>query len=114
MKKAIVKHLEENGLMAEGQHGFRSMRSTLTQLLGHFEAVMQALESGNEGYDSIYLDFSKAFDKVDHGVLLHKICDLGIHGKMGVWIAKFLRDRFQVVACEGLKSTRAEVISGVP
>ena len=114
VKKSIVNYLQENGLMTDGQHGFRAMRSTLTQLLGHFEAVMESLEGGASGYDSIYLDFSKAFDKVDHGVLLHKLKNLGISGKIGVWLAKFLSNRFQVVACDGIKSSRAAVISGVP
>ena len=107
MKKALVKHLHDNHLMTDGQHGFRSMRSTLTQLLGHFEAVLKALETGSSGYDAIYLDFSKAFNKVDHGVLLNKLRNLGIHGKVGLWLAKFLSDRFQIVACDGIKSLRA-------
>ena len=114
VKKSLVHYLQENELMTEGQHGFRAMRSTLTQLLGHFEAVLTSLESGAVGYDSIYLDFSKAFDKVDHGVLLHKLRNLGICGKAGVWLAKFLSDRNQIVACEGIKSKGAPVLSGVP
>ena len=75
---------------------------------------MESLEAGATGYDSIYLDFSKAFDKVDHGVLLHKLRKLGICGKVGTWLAKFLSNRYQIVACDGVKSTKAEVISGVP
>ena len=71
MLRAIDK--EENNLMSDGQHGFRSFRSTLTQLLGHYDAVLESLEAGASGYDAIYLDFSKAFDKVDHRVLLHKL-----------------------------------------
>ena len=45
VKKALVKHLQDNALMADGQHGFRSMRSTLTQLLGHYDAVLEAFWS---------------------------------------------------------------------
>ena len=114
IRKALVDHLESNGLMVDGQHGFRAMRSTLTQLLGHFDAVLEALESGATGYDAIYLDFSKAFDKVDHGVLLHKLRDLGVHGKVGVWLARFLFNRYQLVAYDGHKSTKSAVLSGVP
>ena len=73
VEKALVNFLQDNGLMTDGQHGFRTMRSTLTQFGGHFEAVMEAIESGASGYDAIYLDFRKAFEKVDHGVLLHKL-----------------------------------------
>ena len=114
VRKALVNHLEENGLMTDGQHGFRALRSTLTQLLGHFDAILEELEAGASSFDTIYLDFSKAFDKVDHGVLLHKLQNLGVCGKFGTWLAKFLSDRCQIVACDGVKSSKAEVISGVP
>ena len=60
------------------------------------------------------MDFSKAFDKVDHGVLLHKLKQLGICGKVGTWLAKFLSNRYQIVACDRVKSSKEEVISGVP
>ena len=46
--------------------------------------------------DMIYLDFSKAFDKVDYGVLLHKLKDLGITGKLGIWSFLFLTNRTHV------------------
>ena len=100
--------------MTDGQHGFRALRSTLTQLLGHFDTILEELEAGSSSFDAIYLDFSKAFDKVDHGVLLHKLRKLGVCGKFGTWIAKFLSDRCQIVACDGAKSSKAEFFSGVP
>ena len=49
-----------------------------------FDDVMQVLNSGNNTVDMVYLDFAKAFEKVDHGVLLHNIKMLGITGKFGV------------------------------
>ena len=63
LRKALVKHMQDNNLMSDGQHGFRSMRSTLTQLLAHYDAVLDALETGSSGYDSIYLDFQKRSTK---------------------------------------------------
>ena len=45
----------------------------------------------------IYLDFSKAFDKVDHGVLLHKLRDMGIAGNLGIWFHSFLSNRYHFV-----------------
>ena len=47
--------------------------------------------------DMIYLDFSKAFDKVDHGIVLHKFRDLGITDNLGVWFHQFSSDRTQFV-----------------
>ena len=85
----LVSHIEQNNLLPDGQHGSRSMRSTLTQLLGHWDSILDGLVEG-EGVDSVYLDFSKAFDKVETGVLLHKLRDSRVLGKVGVWLGKFL------------------------
>ena len=91
------------------------MRSTLTQLLGHWDSILDGLVEG-EGVDSVYLDFSKAFDKVETGVLLHKLRDSKVLGKVGVWLGKFLdsNHRKQAVAVEGRLSDLSPVISGVP
>ena len=64
--------------------------------------------------DMVYLDFAKAFDKVDHGVLLHKIKMLGITGKLGVWLYHFLTGRTHFVRLQGGVSFDSPVISGVP
>ena len=85
----LVQHIEKLGLLPDGQHGSRGRRSTLTQLLTHWDNIIEGLENGG-GVDSIYLDFSKAFDKVETGVLLHKLCDDKILGKVGCWKAAFL------------------------
>ena len=60
------------------------------------------------------MDFAKAFDKVDHNILCHKIKQLGITGKVGMWIKEFLTGRLQKVAANGVYSDLAPVISGVP
>ena len=62
----------------------------------------------------IYLDFSKAFDKVDHGILLHKLRDLGITGKLGIWFFHFLTNRTHYVRLPGGLSQNSPVLSGVP
>ena len=113
MRLNIVKHLEENNLLSEDQHGFRQYRSTVTQLLAHIDNIIQILETSDNA-DVIYLDFAKAFDKVDHGILLMKIAKLGIHGKISAWIKDFLSDRTQQVVVDGETSKSAPVISGVP
>ena len=115
IRRALVKHLEENQLLPEGQHGFRALRSTLTQLLSYWETILNELECGN-GVDVIYTDFSKAFDKVETGVLLHKLKECGISGRVGSWIAAFLDSniRQQAVVVDGRVSSLTPVISGVP
>ena len=60
------------------------------------------------------IDFSKAFDKVDHGVLLHKLLDLKIKGEVGSWIAEFLSRQRQFVRVQSHESSMSDVISSVP
>ena len=113
MRKAILKFLIEHNLLPEDQHGFLSGRSTLSQLLNHIEDAIRAYEEGMVT-DTVYLDFSKAFDKVDHDILCHKLKEIGITGKVGFWIKEFLTGRVQKVSANGFLSDAAPVISGVP
>ncbi len=113
MRNHLVKHLEENSLLPDSQHGFRKTRSCLTQLIEHVDTVLRSLNEGNEA-DVIYLDYSKAFDKVDHKLLLAKMKLYGISGKVYTWIESFLTDRQQAVVVDGEKSTFKAVTSGVP
>ena len=115
LREALVAHIDMNNLIPNGQHGSRATRSTLTQLLSQWDVILAGLEEG-DGVDSVYLDFSKAFDKVETGVLLHKLKDSKVLGKIGVWLARFLdsTQRQQAVAVEGRLSDLSPVISGVP
>ena len=79
---------------------------TLSQLLKHQDEILQALENGD--------NISKAYDKVDHGILLHKLRKLGISGNLGRWIMSFLTGRRQEVLVRGHKSRSSILISGVP
>ncbi len=112
-RKHLVKHLEESVLISDNQHGFRKKRSCMTQLLNHVEQIYQSLNDDHE-VDVIYLDFAKAFDKVDHAILLAKLEKYGIQGNCLRWIKEFLLNRKQTVVVEGQKSSFQRVISGVP
>ena len=81
----LVNFLDENNIFNPNQHGFRIGRSCLSQLLAHYDKIVSLLERG-VNVDTIYLDFSKAFDKVDHGILLKKLSLIGIRGKVLTWI----------------------------
>ena len=115
VRLALVKHIDQHNLLPDGQHGSRARRSTLTQLMAYWDTVLDGLTEGH-GVDCIYLDFSKAFDKVETGVLLHKLKDSKVLGKMGTWLGKFLdpSTRKQAVAVDGRLSDLSPVISGVP
>ena len=107
IRKQIVTFLISKGHLNPTQHGFRGWRSCLSAMLSVFDDVMQLLSSVNNTVDMVYLNFAKAFDKVDHSVLLHKIKMLGITGKLGVWL-------YHSVRLQGGISFDSPVISGVP
>ena len=111
--KPLVRHLEVNLKMDPRQHGGRTGRSTLSQLILHHDQILKAMEEG-ANVDAIYLDFAKAFDKVDHGLLLHKLKKVGVKGKMGRWIQEFLKNRENQVLVDDQKSLIFFLKSGVP
>ena len=81
--------------------------------MSHYDKIVDILESGSNA-DAIYLDFAKAFDKVDHGIVLKKLSLLGIRGLLLQWIQSFLSSRTQMVMVNGVLSDPAPVTSGVP
>ena len=69
IKSYLIKHLESQNLIKTNQHGFVSGRSTQTQLMQHYCDVFDALQEDIR-IDTVYLDFAKAFDKVNHHILI--------------------------------------------
>ena len=108
-----MKHMWENKLLSDYQHGFVEGRSCTSQLLAFLEAWTRILDSGN-AVDAIYLDFRKAFDTVPHRRLLAKLECYGVTGKCLAWINAFLDDRKQRVIINGGESSWEYVTSGIP
>ena len=113
IRNILVDFIKEHKLFNDSQHGFTLGRSCLSQLLAHHDDVLHHLECGLN-VDTIYLDFAKAFDKVDHAILLKKLSLLGIRGKILTWIQSFLVSRTQRVMVNGILSNPVPVKSGVP
>ena len=102
IRKGLVNFLGFTKQLDPKQHGSRSRRSTLSQFLVHQEEILLALENV-ENIDAIYLDFLKAFDKMDFGIILHNARQIGITGKLGRFIHNFLTERKQEVLVKGKK-----------
>ena len=100
-------------MISDSQHGFYSGRSTTTNLLNFSEYVYDAFDNRCQ-VDTIYTDFSKAFDKVNHAILLSKLGKFGIHGSLLRWIKSYLLNRSQLVTVNACKSNVITVPSGVP
>ena len=109
----IMTHMDNHHLFTDSQHGFRQKRSCETQLLITTSDLANALNDKKQT-DMAILDFSKAFDKVSHRLLVKKLEHYGICGKTKTWIQSFLTHRKQRVVVDGEKSSDAEVLSGVP
>jgi len=110
---SISAHANLHNIICCEQHGFRKNHSCETQLLETVQDLASSLNAGNQ-IDLILLDFSKAFDKVSHQLLLHKLSHYGIRGQLYNWIRDFLQGRQQQVLLGNEKSCTASVRSGVP
>ena len=113
IKDAVMKHLLENNLIKNSQHGFMPKKSCLTNLLEFLEIMTENLDKGIPT-DVLYLDFSKAFDRVPHQRLVKKLDSYNIRGSVRNWICNWLCERRQRVVINGCQSTWQTVASGVP
>ena len=113
LKKAIQGHFERLSLISPSQHGFQKNRSCVTNLLVARESWVNLLDEGAY-LDVVFIDFSKAFDKVPHRRLTMKLEGYGIRGKLLAWITDFLTDRSFSVKVNDAFSNVATCMSGVP
>ncbi|BHF64219.1 hypothetical protein SprV_0200721900 [Sparganum proliferum] len=113
IKKALMQFLEQHHPLSDAQHGFRSGRSCLTNLLFTLERWTKARDEGNVVH-AIYIDFKTALDSLSHQRLLHKLRNGGISGCLLVWIQSFLAGRSQIVQVGRQQSSEVGVVSGVP
>ena len=100
----IHAHLTKYNVLCDQQHGFRQRRSCETQLLLTVNDFTENLNK-NDQTDVILLDFSKAFDKVSHQHLFHKLAHYGIQGNLLDWIKHFIFQRSQCVVIEDQQSS---------
>lgn len=101
-----------NGV-SQTQHGFLRGRSTLGNLAEFTQFVLENMEGGGQ-VDVVYTDFEKAFDRVDHIILLAKLDQLGIHGDLLRWVKSYLTKRAQAVVVGGFRSDLVDIPSGIP
>lgn len=102
-----------SGIVVNEQHGFSRGKSTVTNLLCYQQALLGAFERGVQ-VDAVYTDFSKAFDRVSHKLLVHKLRALGFGSQIVGWFDSFLSDRSQCVRINNYISKQIQVFSGVP
>ena len=109
----LILYFNEHSLLSPNQFGFRQNLSTQDAIIEFTENIYNSL---NEKHSSmnIFIDYSKAFDTVDHKILLRKLDKYGINGSAHRLLASFLKDRKQVVRFKNAFSTEKHMRLGVP
>ena len=113
VSKRLIKFIEKENILFSKQFGFRAKHSTDHAILSITDEIQRAID---EGYYScgIFLDFSKAFDTVNHTILLRKLEYYSIRGITGSWFNSYLSNRQQTVTLNNITSTSTLTSCGVP
>ncbi len=109
----LYNYVTENNLMYVGQSGFRKHHSTCTALIKTIDKWNMDIDNGNY-VGAVFVDLSKAFDMVNHTLLVRKLNSLGITGNENNWFKSYLSNRTQCVSINGCVSTPNVIMSGVP
>ena len=111
--KHVYNHFRDNFLLSVWQSGFLPGSSTVTQLIELYNKFCTAV-SQNKEIRIVFLDISKAFDRVWHDGLIFKLKKWGISGSLLHWFEDYLKDRVQRVIINGQFSSWTEITAGVP
>lgn len=108
VKRRLIKFLSDNELLNKSQHGFLPNKSTETAILDFTKNVLEGLENGDK-VTGVFLDLSKAFDSVDHTVLIDKLAALGVKNNALNWFKSYLSNRKQSVAIDYFNATNSTI-----
>lgn len=111
--KRIICHINNNSILYKHQYGFRKNHSTYMAVLHLIDNIISTLDS-NIFVCSIFLDLSKAFDTVNHNILLAKLQKYGFHGIVFKWLQNYITKRSQFVSINGCHSNKMDIHCGVP
>ena len=113
MHKRLYDFLDEHNILYEHQFGFRKFYSTGYSLIEITEKIKNTIDNGKYGC-GIFIDLKKAFDTVNHKILLTKLEHYGIRGNILKWFESYLSNRKQFVFYNGVSSDIASFTCGVP
>ena len=108
-----MKFLNANNILFKFQYGFRKLHSTTLALIEFTDSVRRFLVDGN-CVISIFVDLTKAFNTVNHEILLYKLDNYGIRGHANDYFRTYITNRFQYTVINGTQSALNAVTCGVP
>ena len=106
-------YIFNNNFITDKQSGYRRNDSTVKQLLSITHEIYKAFDESKE-LRAVFLDISRAFDRVWHAGLLYKLEKIGLEGEVLNILSSFLADREQRVVIDGISSDWAQIEAGVP
>ena len=109
----IVNYLNKHNILYEHQYGFREKHSCKISLISLIQCLLDDIDSGNPSV-GMFIDFSKAFDTVNHEILLSKLEHYGVRGLPLQWFKSYLNSRSQFVNIQNTESLKQEIKCGVP
>jgi hypothetical protein len=109
----IHEHFQNNNLFFSKQYGFREHHSTELAQIELVDNIILNLDNGKLPLN-IYIDLSKAFDTIDHNILLHKLKHYGFTEKSLALLQSYLNDRLQYVDFDKVASSSRFITAGVP
>ena len=113
MHKRLYEFLESHSILYENQFGFRKKNSTEYALMDITEKIKETIDSGKFGC-GIFIDLKKAFDTVNHKILLSKLEHYGVRDVLLNWFESYLTGRKQFVSFNGESSDLKNISCGVP
>ena len=111
--KRMYSFLDKYNILFDYQFGFRSNHSTNHALISITEKIRASLDEDKVAC-GIFIDLQKAFDTVNHDILLKKLEHYGFRGIINKWLRSYLTDRFQQVSINGITSNSLKMKHGVP
>lgn len=111
--KQLTTFLTNENILYKHQYGFRQKHSTVHPLIHLLHDISKA-DDLNETMTAVFLDLSKAFDTINHEILINKLAHYGIRGIANNWFRSYLSSRFQYTEHDKHKSSKAKIEYGVP
>ncbi len=113
VQSRLLSYLYSNNILCNNQFGFRKNHSSYMALIELYDKISLAIDN-KEFAIGIFIDLSKAFDTLDHNILIKKLEHYGIRGKALDWFRSYLFNRKQCVSLNGVMSDYKSITYGVP